>query len=70
MYTKPFGDVYSGQWKDDKMHGRGRFNYANGSWYQGELQFGVIHGHGTFHYGNGDEYEGGGCITQSKGEAS
>ena len=65
VYAKPFGDVYSGNWKDDKMHGKGRFNYANGSWYQGELQLGVIHGHGIFHYANGDEYEGEWCTTNT-----
>jgi hypothetical protein len=30
------GDVYEGQWKDEKMHGKGVYTYHNGDQYDGE----------------------------------
>ena len=30
------GDVYEGEWKDDKAHGIGCYNHTDGSKYEGE----------------------------------
>jgi hypothetical protein len=30
------GDVYEGEWKEDKANGRGVYTHANGSKYEGE----------------------------------
>lgn len=30
------GDVYEGEWKDDKAHGKGFYNHTDGARYEGE----------------------------------
>ena len=34
------GDVFSGFWADDKIHGSGRWTHADGSYYQGTFESG------------------------------
>jgi hypothetical protein len=38
------GDVCEGDWKDDKLHGEGKFTSADGTVYDGELKNGKMHG--------------------------
>ena len=37
-FVKLNGDVYEGQWLDDKANGQGTYVHADGSSYQGEWQ--------------------------------
>jgi len=39
--------VFIGDFENDKMHGNGVFQYADGSKYEGEFQNDKKHGHGT-----------------------
>jgi hypothetical protein len=40
------GDVYTGEWKDDKAHGRGIYLHKDGSKYTGEWFEDTQHGFG------------------------
>ena len=42
--------IYAGEWKDDKMHGRGTYNYKNADVYIGEWQNGQRAGVGVCTY--------------------
>ena len=53
VYRYADGNVYEGEWKDDKMHGRGVFRYADGDVYEGEWEDGKMHGRGVFRYPDG-----------------
>lgn len=44
------GDMYTGQWREGKMHGRGRLELASGDWYEGEMMDDLSHGRGTFYW--------------------
>lgn len=35
IYKSTAGDVFEGQWKNDKSHGYGVLKFANGNVYQG-----------------------------------
>jgi hypothetical protein len=52
------GDVYSGKWRYDQKHGRGRYLYCQGSeegiLYEGHWKHNSKHGRGTFYFRNGD----------------
>jgi serine/threonine protein kinase len=52
------GDVYDGNWKNNKRHGQGKYSYANGEWYSGNWTNGVRQGQGEFHYKTGNVYRG------------
>jgi len=40
------GDIYVGEWQDDKKHGQGKMEYHNGDIYVGEWQDDKINGWG------------------------
>jgi hypothetical protein len=52
------GDVYSGKWRFDQKHGKGKYVYCEGSeegvLYEGDWKHNVKHGKGKFYYRNGD----------------
>ena len=52
------GDVYEGNWKDDKRDGTGTITYKNGDKYEGEWKNDGKVGTGIMKYNNGDIYEG------------
>ena len=52
------GDVYFGDWADDKFHGTGIYIFQNLERYEGELFKGAKHGKGTYFYRNGSVYVG------------
>ena len=52
-------DVYKGDYRDGKRHGKGKCTYANGDIYEGEFMDGKKHGKGAHRYANGDVYLGG-----------
>ncbi len=47
----------SGQFKDDKMHGKGTYNFADSRNYTGDWINGKQTGHGVFIWPNGNRYE-------------
>ncbi len=57
-YKSPEGDVYVGEFKDDKFHGQGTLTFADGYKYVGEFKDDKFHGQGTFTFANGKKYVG------------
>ena len=53
-----YGFNYTGDFKDGKRHGIGKYVYPNGDTYEGEFFQNTFHGQGKFTYTNGDVYEG------------
>ena len=51
-YTTGHGD-YTGEWKNNKMHGQGTKNFSNGDKYVGEWKNDKRYGKGTHTYSNG-----------------
>jgi hypothetical protein len=59
MLYSESGDVYTGEWLNDRPEGFGRKHFSNGDTYVGGWKGGVEHGLGSFHYTEGDyTYEG------------
>eukprot|EP00761_Pharyngomonas_kirbyi_P008119 gb/GECH01008130.1/.p1 GENE.gb/GECH01008130.1/~~gb/GECH01008130.1/.p1 ORF type:complete len:146 (+),score=41.61 gb/GECH01008130.1/:1-438(+) len=52
------GTVYVGEFKEDKMHGKGKITYSNGSYYDGEWNNNKYEGQGTYCWTDGSWYEG------------
>ena len=70
-------DVYDGDWRDNRRHGRGIRRWPNGEEYSGEWVDGERHGKGTLKYANGSVLcgewvhgcrRGTGILTTTKGE--
>ena len=51
-------DVYSGQWHDDTMHGKGCFYHGNGDIYYGQFSNGKATGFGIQFTVLGSRFEG------------
>lgn len=47
------GDVYEGQWLDNKKHGQGIYTYSSGDMYSGKFRNGVKHGLGFYSFAKG-----------------
>eukprot|EP00475_Leptophrys_vorax_P017725 TRINITY_DN2431_c0_g1_i3.p1 TRINITY_DN2431_c0_g1~~TRINITY_DN2431_c0_g1_i3.p1 ORF type:complete len:216 (+),score=60.20 TRINITY_DN2431_c0_g1_i3:59-706(+) len=53
------GDVYIGEFKFGKFHGKGRYVFAEGRGeYEGEFEDDMFHGQGVERYANGSVYKG------------
>lgn len=52
------GFRYSGDFKDGKKHGKGRYTWTNGDSYDGDFADDAPNGKGSFQLGSGDKYEG------------
>ncbi|CAF0869810.1 unnamed protein product [Brachionus calyciflorus] len=63
------GEIFEGEWKDDKrngfggwkdnkQHGYGTYYYSESHYYEGEWYAGLKSGWGRMYYSNGDIYEG------------
>jgi len=50
--------IYEGSWNQDKMHGRGRLIFSNGTSYEGEFQSNFYQGIGTYTWADGSQYAG------------
>src|SRR5205809_543791 len=55
---KSFENIYMGDWKQDKFHGKGTYIFKNGDRYEGEVFNGTKFGKGLYYYGNGNRYDG------------
>ena len=51
--THANGDIYEGQWRDDKANGNGVFVDANNAMYTGEWVDDTQHGYGEEQWDNG-----------------
>lgn len=49
---------YEGEWFEGKMHGKGIYQYSDGSVYEGAWVSGKMQGKGQFRYPNGNLYDG------------
>jgi len=49
---------YEGNWKNGKMHGRGKLTFENGDFFQGEFVDGVREGNGVLRINNGRNISG------------
>jgi hypothetical protein len=48
----PSGDIYEGEWFEDKMNGEGSYTYTkSGDIYSGSFVFDKKHGNGTYQFG-------------------
>lgn len=52
------GNVYHGQMRGGRPHGKGRMDYANGDVYEGDFVHGAPNGQGKFVFEDGLYYEG------------
>ena len=53
-YTWLNGDMYAGDWRNDKRHGKGKSKYTDGEEYDGEWYEDHKHGKGTFKSSSGN----------------
>ena len=56
--TYASGDIYVGEWKDNKRNGQGTITYVNGATYVGEFKDDKRNGQGTFTFADGPTYVG------------
>jgi hypothetical protein len=52
------GSTYTGQWLDNDMHGKGKFDYACGAYYRGNIVHNIKTGKGIFTWPTGNQYTG------------
>jgi hypothetical protein len=52
------GDVYEGEYVNEKKHGKGKYTSANGDVYEGDFVEGKKCGQGVFTYSSGNVYSG------------
>jgi len=74
-YSRPYkflglDEIYIGQWKNNKMHGKGEYYGKNGRMCVGYFRDNKFHGKGRVIYEKGDVYEGGIVNAQREGEGA
>ena len=52
------GDTYKGEWKDNKMHGKGVYQFSDGAIFEGYFQNGIKCGQGIKKFPSGASYDG------------
>ncbi|XP_059895019.1 MORN repeat-containing protein 2 isoform X1 [Gadus macrocephalus] len=64
------GVVYTGEWQEDQMNGRGTVAYPSGAIYEGELKDNRYHGRGTYTFPDGSKYTGAFFDNRLEGEGT
>ena len=62
--------IYDGEWKNDKMSGRGKIKFKQGHIYEGDWRNNTMHGIGKYSAANGDVYVGQWYLNNKEGEGS
>jgi hypothetical protein len=57
VHTYDNGDIYEGEWKNGRKHGKGTMNYADGKKYTGVWVNDEKTGQGVFIWTSGNRYE-------------
>ncbi|XP_067438337.1 MORN repeat-containing protein 2 isoform X2 [Thunnus thynnus] len=57
-HTSASGVIYTGEWHEDKMHGRGTLQHPSKAKYEGEFKDNMYHGTGTYTFPDGSMYTG------------
>jgi hypothetical protein len=57
-YMKRVEEGYVGERKDGKMHGKGKYTYADGNVYEGKWKDDKMHGNGKYAFADGNVYKG------------
>ena len=67
---KKDGAIYTGEFKDGHMNGRGKMMWSDGDYYNGDFIKDCVHGEGEYVYNNGNKYVGGFKRGQRHGEGT
>lgn len=68
VYKYMNGNVYDGEWKKDKKHGKGKYDYfLTGESYEGDWYMGEKRGEGEFTFSYGQTYKGGWLKNEKSG---
>ncbi|XP_020495160.2 MORN repeat-containing protein 2 [Labrus bergylta] len=57
-HTSAGGVIYTGEWHEDKMHGRGTLQHPSGAIYEGGFKDNMYEGAGTYTFPDGSVYKG------------
>ncbi|XP_053169708.1 MORN repeat-containing protein 2 [Scomber japonicus] len=57
-HTSVNGVIYTGEWHEDKMNGRGTLQHPSGAKYEGEFKDNMYHGTGIYTFLDGSIYTG------------
>ncbi|XP_061570588.1 MORN repeat-containing protein 2 [Cololabis saira] len=69
-YILASGVIYMGEWRDDKMQGRGIVKHPSGAMYEGEIKDNMYHGMGTYTFPDGSVYRGPFHMNRCEGEGT
>ncbi|XP_029902063.1 MORN repeat-containing protein 2 [Myripristis murdjan] len=64
------GIIYTGEWHEDKMNGRGTLQYPSGAVYEGDFKDNMYHGMGTYIFPDGSKYTGNFCNNRLEGQGT
>ncbi|XP_076578022.1 MORN repeat-containing protein 2 [Chaetodon auriga] len=69
-HTSAGGVIYTGEWREDKMHGRGTLQHPSGALYEGEFKNNMYDGMGAYTFPDGSTYKGHFCENRLEGEGA
>ncbi|XP_071389731.1 MORN repeat-containing protein 2 [Centroberyx affinis] len=64
------GIIYTGEWHEDKMNGRGTLQHPSGAVYEGDFKDNMYHGTGTYTFADASEYTGNFCKNRLEGDGA
>ncbi|XP_008399298.1 MORN repeat-containing protein 2 isoform X1 [Poecilia reticulata] len=69
-HTSASGIIYTGEWQEDKMLGKGTLQFPSGAVYEGEFKGNAYNGFGTYTFPDGSMYKGQFCNDRLEGEGT